>query len=121
MWADRLRREGGGGGVGAGNREFCGPCEIARADRQVLFGAHKTRGTRNIALLFKADVVTPRMVVARSQFWPPILSTTLSIGESLFYDSPYSLYVTGVSREDRILRGPRSSFLGPTKPLPSYD
>ncbi len=35
MWADRLRGEVGGGGVGAGNREFC--------DRLVLFGAHKTR------------------------------------------------------------------------------
>ena len=33
------------------------------------------------------------MVCARSQFWPPILSTTLSSGESLFYDSPYILYV----------------------------
>jgi hypothetical protein len=29
MWADRLRGEVGGGGVGAGNREFCGPCEIS--------------------------------------------------------------------------------------------
>ncbi len=37
-WADRLRGEVGGG-VGAGNREFCGPCEIARADRRVQFGA----------------------------------------------------------------------------------
>ncbi len=51
MGADRLRGEVGGLGVGAGNREFCGPCEIARADRRVLFGAHKTRKQgRKVAL-----------------------------------------------------------------------
>ncbi len=29
------------GGVGAGNLEFVGPCEMARADRRVPFGAQK--------------------------------------------------------------------------------
>jgi hypothetical protein len=31
MCADRLRGQVGRGWIGAGNREFCGPCEIAYA------------------------------------------------------------------------------------------
>jgi hypothetical protein len=41
MWADRLRGEGGGG-VALEIESFVGPCEKARADRRVLFGAHNT-------------------------------------------------------------------------------
>ncbi len=33
--AGRYFMWGGGNGVAAGNLEFCGPCEIARADRGV--------------------------------------------------------------------------------------
>jgi hypothetical protein len=41
MCADRLHGEVGG--LALEIESFVGPCEIARADRRVLFGAHKTR------------------------------------------------------------------------------
>ncbi len=44
MRADTLRGEVGGGGVALETSSFVGPCEIARADRRVLFGAQKRRG-----------------------------------------------------------------------------
>jgi hypothetical protein len=40
MCADRLHGEVGG--LALEIESFVGPCEIARADRRVLFGAHKT-------------------------------------------------------------------------------
>jgi hypothetical protein len=39
MRADRLRGEVGGGGLALEIESFVGPCEIARADRRVPFGA----------------------------------------------------------------------------------
>jgi hypothetical protein len=42
MRADTLHGEVGGGGVALEISSFVGPCEIARADRRVLFGAQKT-------------------------------------------------------------------------------
>ncbi len=39
MRADTLHGEVGGGGVALETSSFVGPCEIARADRRVLFGA----------------------------------------------------------------------------------
>jgi hypothetical protein len=39
MRADRLRGEVGG--LALEIESFVGPCEIARADRRVLFGTHK--------------------------------------------------------------------------------
>ncbi len=43
MRADGYRCEGGGGVLALEIESFVGPVEIARADRRVLFGAHKTR------------------------------------------------------------------------------
>jgi hypothetical protein len=31
-----------GGGLGRGNQDFSGPCEMLRADRRVPFGAQKS-------------------------------------------------------------------------------
>ncbi len=42
---------GKGGGLALEIESFVGPCEIARADRRVLFGAHKTRTISYIFVL----------------------------------------------------------------------
>jgi hypothetical protein len=47
MWADRLHGEVGG--LALEIESFVGPCEIARADRRVLFGAYKTRFNKFLA------------------------------------------------------------------------
>ncbi len=43
--------KGGGGGLALEIESFVGPGEIARADRRVLFGAHKTRVCRMVLFL----------------------------------------------------------------------
>ncbi len=47
MRADTLRGEVGGEGF-AGNQEFFGPLEMARADRRVPFGAQKNQINSNL-------------------------------------------------------------------------
>ncbi len=54
MRADGYRCEGGGGGLALEIESFVGPCEIARADRRVLFGAHKTYNLQLIRIQQKS-------------------------------------------------------------------
>ncbi len=65
-----------GGGVGAGNREFCGPCEIARADRRVQWGplfiirCYTLCGTRLLS------ATRPSILINGCQGHPPFLPVT---------------------------------------------
>jgi hypothetical protein len=68
MRADTLRGEVGGGGVALETSSFVGPCEIARADRRVQFGAQFGVYIVSVCLFF-GTFSSLSWLVNKCNFW----------------------------------------------------